>query len=110
MQGDMMRFRIDPDKAIPRFVDAWLSHWPARAHFLQRAKSAVSQASINQNDVRTCPFPRLDVATQQSFLQKLDTIDCQITSEELTLSKLKDMRQGVADDLLAGTRRFREIT
>jgi type I restriction enzyme S subunit len=101
-ESNVMRCRLNPDKAEPAFVEAWLGSATAKAYFLRRAKSAVSQASINQNDVLTCPFPRLNAEEQRKFLQRLDAVSSRQAVEAGVLRKLREVRQGLVDDLLTG--------
>ena len=71
-----------------------------KAHFRARAKSAISQASINGGDVRSCPFPKLGVAGQLEFLGRLAAVRDQQRFEKDELAKLRKLKQGIMDDLL----------
>lgn len=108
-ESNIMRCALDPERAIPSFVEAWMSGTSVKRHFLRRAKTAVSQASLNQGDVLSCPFPFVPISTQRKFLDGLDLIDSQIQAGELELKKLGDVRRGLADDLLPGKVRVRDV-
>ncbi|MFJ1563057.1 hypothetical protein ACIOG8_02315 [Streptomyces erythrochromogenes] len=99
-ESNMMRCTLRADRADPTFVETWLGSHPAKVHFRVRAKSAISQASINASDVRSCPFPRLDVSGQLDFLRRLAAVRGQRQAEEAELSKLRELRRGIVDDLL----------
>lgn len=52
-ESNMMRLRLSSDSALaPEYVAAVLQANPARNYFRRVAKTAVAQASINQDDVR----------------------------------------------------------
>ncbi|AXE78027.1 restriction endonuclease subunit S [Streptomyces atratus] len=99
-ESNMMRCRVRADRAVPTFVETWLGSSLAKTHFRMRAKSAISQASINRSDVRSCPFPRLDVPRQLNFLKRLAAVRDQQQLEEVELAKLGDLNRGIIDDLL----------
>jgi type I restriction enzyme, S subunit len=101
-ESNLMRCTLDPDRAVPTFVEAWLSTAIVKAYFLRRAKSAVSQASINQSDVLACPFPDLDVSEQRVILQRLHVVASRQSDETAKLVKLRKIKEGLADDLLTG--------
>lgn len=101
-ESNMMRCRLRSDLAIPDFAEAWLGGFIARSHFRRRAKSAISQASINSSDVLSCPFPKLDVPGQLDFLERLSALQERQRLEELELAKLGKLKQGIVDDLLSG--------
>jgi type I restriction enzyme, S subunit len=101
-ESNIMRCGLDPERSLPSFVEAWMSGYSVKRHFLRRAKSAVSQASLNQDDVLSCPFPIISILTQREFLIGLERIDSQIRVGELELTKLGDVRRGLAGDLLPG--------
>ncbi|MBP0456471.1 restriction endonuclease subunit S [Streptomyces montanisoli] len=100
-ESNMMRCRVNVEFAVPEFVETWLGSALAKAHFRQRAKSAISQASINGSDVRTCPFPRLSIAGQSAFVARLAILRSRQRSEEVELVKLASIRRGIVDDLLS---------
>ncbi|MCX4396512.1 restriction endonuclease subunit S [Streptomyces sp. NBC_01767] len=101
-ESNMMRCRVRTELAAPAFVETWLGGTVAKSHFQARAKSAISQASINGSDVRGCPFPQLGVSEQLAFLRRLDAVRDQQQSELAELTKLRTLKQGLVDDLLAG--------
>ncbi|MFG2717062.1 restriction endonuclease subunit S [Streptomyces sp. NPDC048416] len=102
-ESNMMRCKLLTDRAVPAFVETWLGSPTVKRYFRQRAKSAISQASINGSDVRGCPFPRLDVARQLEFLDRLAMVREQQRLERAELAKLSTLKRGVIDDLLGGT-------
>lgn len=53
-------------------------------------------------DVRNCPFPKMDVPGQLAFLERLDAVEDQRLAEVAELAKLRQLKQGLVDDLLSG--------
>ncbi|MET9567812.1 hypothetical protein ABZY34_01475 [Streptomyces virginiae] len=101
-ESNMMRCKVRADRAVPMFVEMWLGSVLPKRHFRVRAKSAISQASINGDDVRDCPFPRIEVREQRAILERLAAVATQQRLEEAELAKLRDLKQGLVDDLLSG--------
>ncbi|MGW5196171.1 restriction endonuclease subunit S [Streptomyces spiralis] len=101
-ESNMMRCKLHRSLADPVFTEVWLESSTVRRYFLARAKSAISQASINGDDVRNCPFPKLDVRGQLAFLERLDAVEGQRLAEVAELAKLRRLKQGLMDDLLSG--------
>ncbi|MGW3392521.1 restriction endonuclease subunit S [Streptomyces hydrogenans] len=101
-ESNMMRCKVLPGRAVPAFVETWLGGRAAKAHFRARAKSAISQASINGSDIRSCPFPQMDVPGQLRFLGQLAAVRGRQQLETAELAKLRDLKRGLVDDLLSG--------
>ncbi|AYC41063.1 restriction endonuclease subunit S [Streptomyces griseorubiginosus] len=101
-ESNMMRCKLNRSLADPVFTEVWLGSSVVKRYFLARAKSAISQASINSDDVRDCPFPKLDVPGQLAFLARLGAVEDQQLAEVAELAKLRKLKQGLADDLLSG--------
>ncbi|MFG2938338.1 restriction endonuclease subunit S [Streptomyces sp. NPDC048282] len=101
-ESNMMRCKLRTNRATPAFVETWLGSPTVKRYFRTRAKSAISQASINGDDVRNCPFPKLEVPEQEAFLRRLSAVrDQQLTDRE-ELVKLRKLKTGIMDDLLGG--------
>jgi type I restriction enzyme S subunit len=99
-ESNIMRCVVRSDLANPAFVEAWLSGPTAKRYFRARAKSAISQASINGDDVRDCPIPKLDVAGQNTFLRRQEVMERKQRIETAELEKMKLVRWGIIEDLL----------
>lgn len=104
-ESNMMRCKVRVDQALPAFVETWLGSPQVKAHFRERAKSAISQASINGSDVRDCPFPRLGIPEQLNFLNQLAAVGDPRKFEKSELEKLCEIKLGIADELLMLGRR-----
>lgn len=101
-ESNMMRCKLHRSAADPVFTETWLGSSIVKRYFLQRAKSAISQASINGDDVRNCPFPKMSLPGQLAFLERLNAVEDQRLAEEAELAKLHQLKQGLVDDLLSG--------
>ncbi|MFZ4298103.1 restriction endonuclease subunit S [Streptomyces cinereoruber] len=101
-ESNMMRCKVRADRAMPAFVEMWLGSALPKKHFRVHAKSAISQASINGDDVRDCPFPLIEIREQRAILKRLAAVTSQQSLEEAELAKLTDLKRGLVDDLLSG--------
>lgn len=101
-ESNMMRCKLHRSAADPVFTEVWLRSATVKQYFLQRAKSAISQASINGDDVRNCPFPTMGLSGQLAFLEQLNAVEDQRLAEVAELAKLRQLKQGLVDDLLSG--------
>lgn len=73
-ESNMMRIRVNQERANPCFVAHWLNSNSAKVQVLGRAKKAINQASVNQNDVRKLAFPDISRAKQDEFAGMVDVI------------------------------------
>lgn len=64
----MMRFSVDTSQVLPEFVVAHLQAPSTRLQILRRAKRAINQASINQQDVRKLTIVRPPISDQERFV------------------------------------------
>ncbi|MFH8563898.1 restriction endonuclease subunit S [Streptomyces sp. NPDC017988] len=101
-ESNMMRCKLRRSLADPLFTETWLGSSIVKRYFLARAKSAISQASINGDDVRSCPFPALDTAGQLKFLARFDAVQNERLAEAAELAKVRALKQGLVDDMLSG--------
>ncbi|MFI6452809.1 restriction endonuclease subunit S [Streptosporangium amethystogenes] len=108
-ESNMMRCRIRSDRANPAFVALWLGTHSAMQYFRICAKSAIAQASINQKDVRGCPIPLPDLATQDEIVSRFTESDRILSLQRDELSKLRLLKQGLMDDLLTGRVRVKDV-
>ena len=86
-ESNMMRIRFDRCTE-PRFGALVLLSDTTRRYFKSRAKKAVQQASINQQDVSELPFPLPPTTEQQMIAGLLAEVD-------MTLEQVRSERRGV---------------
>jgi len=72
-ESNMMRFVVDTDKAVHRYVLHFLSSPNCRDQIKSKAK-VIQQASINQKDVTSLVLPLPHVAEQSRIADRLDKI------------------------------------
>lgn len=53
-ESNIMKFRVNPDEAIPEYIVKFLCSTTGLSELRKNAKLAVNQASINQQDVKNC--------------------------------------------------------
>ena len=97
-----MRCRVDVEKIRPLVMQEWLSSSLVRAYFASRTKPAVSQASINRQDVLFCPVPDIGPVEQDEFLSRLGAVDAALREGRARAVKLGSLRRALAGNLLSG--------
>ena len=100
-ESNMMRIRLS-EHIDPRYGAMVLLSENARQYFKSRAKKAVQQASINQQDVSQLPFPKPPLSEQQTIAAALDGVDVAIESTREETDLLKCLKESTADALLTG--------
>lgn len=73
-ESNMMRLSVDRDAVLPDFLIAMLQQPAARRHFLSRAKHAINQSSINQQDVKTLPTLVPPLLDQAQFKERVEAL------------------------------------
>lgn len=109
-ESNMMRLVVNKDKVSPIYLSTFLTLPYAREQMLRRAKRAINQASINQQDVISLMVPIPDQSTLQLF-EKLER--SLVTTAGLTASastRTDDLFQSVLVLAFSGdlTARWRE--
>lgn len=108
-ESNVMRCRVRKGQVRPAYVGLWLSTSQAMAHFRSCAKSAISQASINQTDVRSCPIAIPDLSEQDAIVARFEAMHREMEAHQNEVSKLRLMKQGLMEDLLTGRVRVSEL-
>ena len=75
-ESNMMCLRLAPENGLlPRFAWYLISSDFGRQQLLQRAKKAIAQSSVNQNDVRSLTFPIPPISEQENILNVIAEIE-----------------------------------
>ena len=101
-ESNMMRIRVDQQWLIPEFTILLLSSRHAYHHFRLCAKTAIAQASINQEDARSLLVALPHRVEQQRVVdavQAAHRADGRLKGATL---KLRVLRTGLMQDLLVG--------
>lgn len=101
-ESNIMRCRIGGCRLLPDFAIRWCRSPQARRHLRSRAKSAISQASINQRDVRCLPVPIPSREEQERICERADSVSELEVQAQQELQKLSHLRRGLVHDLLTG--------
>ena len=92
-ESNMMRFTVDTSQVLPGFVVAHLQTSFTKAEILSKAKRAINQASINQQDVRSLTILLPPLVDQKRFViasSKVRTLLSRSESERVKLEILFD--------------------
>lgn len=100
-ESNIMRLVLKKELMLPAYAIRLISFFMQR-QLRSQAKSAIAQASINQYDVRSCIVAIPSVEEQAQIVERLDSLDTRIRTEEAYLNKLKLQKQGLMHDLLTG--------
>ena len=74
-ESNMMRIRLDTARVAPRFALAWLQSPAVKRQILKRAKKAINQASVNQDDIRSLLMPVPPCEIQTMFTRRAEQIN-----------------------------------
>jgi type I restriction enzyme S subunit len=74
-ESNMMRFRVNTDLVLPVYLVGFLTSQQAYAQVVQRARKAVNQASINQQDVKSIVVPVPSLGLQRDFVQVMRKLE-----------------------------------
>ena len=100
-ESNMMKIRFD--KGIdPQFGAMVLLSDNSRRYFTARAKKAVQQASINQQDVSELGLPCPLLVEQQAIATALDGVDAAIEVTRKERDGLRLLKESTSDVLLMG--------
>jgi type I restriction enzyme S subunit len=97
-----MRCRIERNLLLSEFAIRWLCGAHAIRHFRSRAKSAIAQASINQQDVCCLSIPVPSLKEQEQITLRISSAERLAVREQEDHAKLMQVKQGLRHDLLTG--------
>ena len=100
-ESNMMRLRLCPE-VEPGFAMILLLSEYARRYFISRAKKAVQQASINQQDVTSLPIPLPGKLERTAILEVSIALNGRILRDIAALKRLKALKKSASDALLTG--------
>ena len=105
-ESNMIKLRLCSDLQSEFVANVLLSN-SSRQYFISRAKKAVQQASINQQDVCEMPFPLPPTAEQQAIAELLDGVDVTLDRAREERDGFQFLKTSTADALLTGRVRVR---
>ncbi|MFN9622504.1 MAG: restriction endonuclease subunit S [Cyanobacteriota bacterium] len=97
----LMRIRPNPIKVNPAFLALWSQSMFARRFLMSRAKQT-TMTTISQPDLAPLPVPLPPLVEQLAIVDRFDVIHIKVNEEQVVISKLRSLKQGLMDDLLTG--------
>jgi type I restriction enzyme S subunit len=101
-ESNMMRFGVDVGRARPRFVFHLLNLPAVRDVMRSKAKRAVAQSSINQEDVKSLPLPLPPLADQDEITRMLSVAEAKLAAEAAKVAALDALFKTLLRDLMTG--------
>ncbi len=74
-ESNMMRFRLDAERACPRYVVEFLQTGFIKSQMLNSAKDAVNQSSINQQDIKALRLRCPPIELQREFRRRVVAVE-----------------------------------
>lgn len=103
----MMKFRVDPEKADPNFVEFKLSSSEIRQYYKScAAGSSSTMVKINKSTVENTPLLLPLLFEQKKIAQILSTWDKAITTTEQLLANSQQQKKALMQQLLTGKKRL----
>lgn len=98
----LVRLNINREKILPEYLVEWLAHPLIRQRVKAISTVAVQQVNVNPTRLRELEidFP-VDLEEQRRIVRSLAACDDRIRHEEEELAKLRQLKVGLTDDLLA---------
>ena len=100
-ESNMIKLRMCDD-VQPKFAANLLLSRNCRQYFISRAKKAVQQASVNQQDISDMPFPLPTLVEQQAIAAVLEGVDEAIERGRTQTDMLRSLKASAAEALLTG--------
>ncbi|MFJ5559583.1 restriction endonuclease subunit S [Streptomyces sp. NPDC093250] len=99
----LVRLIPDLQRVTPEYLVEWLMHPLVRQRVRSISTVAVQQVNVNPSRLRELEIDLpVDLAEQRRIVAALEACDEQIGREIEELNKLRELKQGLVDDLLSG--------
>jgi type I restriction enzyme S subunit len=102
-----IRVRLDKTKVFPDFFGCYVQTASYLNQMGSRAKTAVAQATITQDDLNSVILPLPPLVEQQKIAEILSAVDKRLGSLRNRKEKLVRIKKGLMNDLLTGKKRVR---
>jgi len=96
--GYLVRFRLDKDKAVPKFVFHFL-HSPMYWSWIGNTLRTGAQPNVNAAEYKQLPLPAFFPPVQRKIARILTTLDNLIEKTESLIAKYQAIKQGMMHDL-----------
>lgn len=102
-ESNMMRFSVDPKIIASRYLIQYLQTGFIKQQILGRAKHAINQSSINQQDVKSFPVMVPPITLQQTFAAHVSDLHALITQQERHLVQAEALLQSLMARFFGGS-------
>ncbi|MFA6313946.1 MAG: restriction endonuclease subunit S [Sterolibacterium sp.] len=99
-ESNIMRMRVDAERIDPRLMIRWMCRETFRKHIIGRAKQAVNQASVNQDDLRSAPIPVPPMAVQAVILKSILKLEAAASAAAQARRNCEALRRTILDGIL----------
>ncbi|MDX2526787.1 restriction endonuclease subunit S [Streptomyces europaeiscabiei] len=100
-QNTLVRFR-SAGRVTPEYAQIIFEYWLQAGVFAGIAKKTTSIAHLGGERFAGLEFPLVSLAEQQDLVTAISSCDSNIEDEGRELNKLRELKQGLVDDLLSG--------
>jgi type I restriction enzyme S subunit len=100
-ESNMMRLRVNTERAVPAFVAGHMALGKVRREIEQRATLG-AQASINNEGVRTLPLRLPPIGEQVEIVSALDSVEQRVVTELKALGAVRTLKKALMSVLLTG--------
>lgn len=101
-QNTLIRFRPNPGQTDHRFARTVFKRCLDTRRFVQIAKQTTSVAHLGSDRFAKLPFPLPPLDEQQRIAVLVAQVEARQEADRLGLGKLRDLKNGLMDDLLTG--------
>jgi type I restriction enzyme S subunit len=108
-ESNMMRFRVDSERALPEYTAAYLVTEPCRGQLLGMARRAVAQSSVNQGDVKSLLSPLPGLPEQRWIAEALKRVSAKAAVEAGRKRALQALFGTMLYHLMTGQVRVNEL-
>lgn len=101
-QNHIFRVRCNEAVVLPAYLSLYIGSPMGKAYFLKIAKQTTNLASINSTQLKQMPLPVPSLDDQASLVQLMGSATARLEEERQRLGQLREIKQGMMDDLLTG--------
>lgn len=100
-QNHIFRVRCITERILPEFLAFYLASPEGRSYILKVSKQTTNLASVSSSQIRRMPVPCPSIQEQRRVIELITAHDVGKFQENLELAKLRAIKQGLTDGLLA---------
>jgi type I restriction enzyme S subunit len=108
-ESNMMRFRVDEQRAVPLYILRLLNSPICKKQIIGSAKRAVAQSSINQGNLKAILLPLPPVVVQEEISAVLETVVAKGRLLEMKRQSLTDLFRTLLYQLMTAQIRVHDL-